>query len=244
MNAADLMVLAAGRDVQKLAVTVQLVAVRRYFALSDRGAESPGRTQDHATLGGLTQPAARRAGGDERLNQNAHCSIGGIDIVGRHVPQGARGPQRSPAGTDRGNKVGLAFDAEKTFKLAREARSEPILDERGRAHHGQRAGTVLHLPPRREQLVEHRGCDGLIQESQFHGERMPAGLSAVLRREHTTCVGFETERPDLRAIGLGVDTETAGSRQTGLTETGRDWPPWGRNRPASLASPAVIGNTN
>ena len=60
---------------------------------------------------------------------------------------------------------------------------------------------------------------GWSSKPQLHGKRVTAGLRTLCRREDAARIGLQTERPDLRAIGLGIDTETAGNRQAGLAET-------------------------
>src|SRR5438874_1607008 len=72
--------------------------------------------------------------------------------------------------------------------------------------------------PRVEEWIEHHGCDRLIEQSQSHGERVPARLRAAMCGENTLRIGLETERPDLRTIGFGVETEALGNRQPGLAE--------------------------
>ncbi len=138
MDAADFVILAAGHHAEKFSVTGEFVAVGGYFALGYRRAEAPGCAQDHAAFRGLAEAAAGCAGVHERLNEDAHGGIGGVDIVSCHVAQGAGGPQRAPAGTDGGDEVGFAFEAEIAFELAGEAGAEAVLDQGGGTHHGQR----------------------------------------------------------------------------------------------------------
>jgi hypothetical protein len=52
--------------------------------------------------------------------------------------------------------------------------------------------------------------------SPSFSQRVPARLWALLRRENAARVSLQTKGPDLRTIGLGIETETAGDRQAGL----------------------------
>ena len=76
---------------------IQDVAVGRDFALGDGRAQAPRRVDEYVAIGRPAQRTAGAAGGDQRLDENGHGGIGGIEIVRRHVAQRARGPQRGPA---------------------------------------------------------------------------------------------------------------------------------------------------
>jgi hypothetical protein len=78
--------------------------------------------KQHVAVGGLAQTAAGGARGDQRLHQHRHRGVGGIEIVLRHRAARIGGPQRRPAGAQRGEEFGVVGDAEKAFELAGEAR--------------------------------------------------------------------------------------------------------------------------
>ena len=149
VDAAHLMILAAGRDADQSAVARQLITIRRHLALRDRRAEPPGRTQDHGAVrpDSLSPPPDARAD-NQRLYQNPHGGIGGIDIVRRHVAQRARGPQSAPAGANRGDEIRLALDAQESFRTGPRSwirnRSSTSADDRTTVNAPVRAFSSRH----------------------------------------------------------------------------------------------------
>ena len=78
-------VLAAGLDGAHETLSAEHDAVRHHLALCDRGAEPPGRTDQHVAFGGFAQTATRRSRGDQRLNQHRHRGRGRVEAIVRHV---------------------------------------------------------------------------------------------------------------------------------------------------------------
>ena len=220
--------LEAGDGLAHPPVTGEHVAVGRHLALRDRRAQTPGRIDEHVVLGSAGQRAARCSRSDQGLNQHGHGGIGGIEIVRGHVAQGARGPQRRPAGAHRGQEFVFAVQLEIALELAGEAGALAILHEGGRAHHHRRIGIALHESgPRREQGVQDLRRHRLAHELQLHVERMTPGLRIPRRRRR--CARF----PPARARRSGGDRRpppgrsrpgSAGPR----VPAPRDWRPWDR----------------
>ena len=115
------MVFAAGFVRADETLAGQHDAVGHHFALRDGGAESPGGAdQHHGAVGGLAQAAAGGARGNERLHQHRHRGVGRMEIVLSHRTARIRGPERRPAGAQRGKEFGVLSHAEEAFKLSGE----------------------------------------------------------------------------------------------------------------------------
>src|SRR5262245_53104990 len=129
MAAAEGVVLASGGDVTDVAVALQVKAIGCDLALSDRCAEPEGCVNQHRTVRGLTQSAARGTRVNERLNQHRHRRVSGVEIVSGHVAQRSRGPERGPTGPDGGDELRFLFEPQVALELSGKARPESILDE-------------------------------------------------------------------------------------------------------------------
>ena len=199
-------------------VSGERIPIRRHFALGDGRAESPCRVDDHFSIGRLTEPAARRARGHQRLDQQGHRGIRRIQIMGCHVAQRARRPQCRPARTHGSQEISLVFQVEKALELARKTGSKTVFDECGRAHHNGHPGRFHERSPGGEQRFEDVEHDRLPHQPQLHVERAAARLRAVFSRKSSACGRFQPQGCDLHAISLGIETEAAGSRQAGVPE--------------------------
>ena len=111
----------------------------------------------------LAEAAASGLSLDQRLNQNGHSGSGRRQAVSIHVAAGARGPQRGPAGTHRGEEFGLVAQAKKALELAGKTRVFAVLDEGGGAYRAQRSCRALSAPGGEERLEDRRRDSALIE---------------------------------------------------------------------------------
>ena len=92
---------AAGHGVAERQLTLLVAAqddtVRYHFALRDRRAESPSRVQDHIAVAGAAQSAACDPRRYQRLHEHRHRGVRGTRVMGGHVAEDARRPERCPA---------------------------------------------------------------------------------------------------------------------------------------------------
>ena len=208
--------LAAGFVAAEKAVTAEHDAVRHHFALGDCRAEPPGGAEQHVAVGGFAQTAARGARGNERLHQHRHRGVGRIEIVLRHIAARIAGPQRRPAGAQRGQELGVVVDAEKTLELAGKIGIGAILDQRRRTH---RRGLWL-VPPRSENLRQQVRREIALIKFQPDLDRQTALRRLIGVRVFAERFS-EFEMLDLPPIGVGGNAEAARRRQSGMRQPGQ-----------------------
>ncbi len=198
---------------------IEHIAVGHHFALRDGSAQPRGRVHQHFAARGARQAAARGSSGNERLDQDGHRGVGAIQAVSRHVAERACGPKRRPAGAPRGEEVLVAFDAQVTLELAREARTGPIFDQRRRANHA-RAPFPGDASPSEEQGLQHFRRDRTLHQAELRIQRAAARAGTVLRGKHSARRFFQSQRTKLHAVGLRVDAQAGGHRQARLHQGG------------------------
>ena len=213
MSAAHRVVFPARRHVKEGAVAIQLEAIGRDLALRDGRPETECRIHEHSAVRCAAQSAACRACADERLHQNGHRRVRGIQIVRRHVAQHARGPERRPARSHRREQFRLLLDSQIAFELTGEARAEAVFDERRRSHDDERARTIDEGPPGFEERLEDSPLDRLFEQPQLHGEGMLPGLRGTRAGKGSACRCFEPQSGDLMSIRVGGKAESVRNRQ-------------------------------
>ena len=204
--------LPAGRELEHLARTAEDDAVRHDLTLGDGRAESPRGAEEHLAVCRAAQSPAGRPRGDQGLDQHGHRGVGRVDAAAGHVTQGARRPERSPAGPDRGQEVGLAVETEVALELAGERGARAILHQCRGAHDARSARLFADCGPRGQQRREHHWCDGSIHQAESHRECVAPRLRPF-GGEHAAGGRLEVQGRHLDAVGASVETEPARDRQ-------------------------------
>jgi hypothetical protein len=107
---------------------------------------------------------------------------------------------------------GIAVDAEKALELSGEIGALPVLDQCRGAHGRGRAGFIAQGMPCIEQRNAESFRDRLLIEGKSDIDGEASLLDDIIRREARHQL-LQPERGDLGAIGVRIETETAGGGQ-------------------------------